>query len=152
MGYELKLFAGKSGHSSREFKCSEVGEIEGSDVYFPALKDENGKYIETGRTAIYFRVYAMLDLCKPGYESNIIKVDWRNKTKDSVYWYHYGAHGGNRETRDDSYGDYSRPVPVAEVIAALEKDAAADDYHRFSWALAALKAMPADTEVLFYGY
>lgn len=154
MGYELKLYVGKSGHSSREWKRSEVGKIEGKGqhayVYYPPLKDENGELIETGRTAIWFDVYAMIDLRKPGYGSHILAIDWRNQESQSAYWYHYGEHGGNVETIEDSYGDYPRPVPVAEVIAALEKDSI-EKYRRFDWALALLRAVPADSEVLFYG-
>lgn len=151
MGYEIKLFVGKSGYSSREAKQSKDLMLVDGEVYYPYENDENGFLVYTGRTEIYFQVYGMVDLCCPGNDSELLKLDWKNKEAKSVCWFFYHT-DGNLEVRKDRYGDIAKPVPVADVIAALEKDYEAEEYRRFKWALGFLKAVDPDSEVMLYGH
>lgn len=152
MGYETRLYIGKSSSTSDEYERG-VPILDRASVYRPYLKDESDNLIKTGRVETYFMVYAMIDLCKCGHDSHISKVDWKNKDSFRV-WYFYGE-DGNNEIKEDSYGDSSKPVPAQTVIEALEKDVKVEDYRRFEWALALLKSMTDDKEnieVMFYGY
>ena len=106
---------------------------------------------------IYFMVYAEVDMCKMGYDANISKLDWKNtSTSPEPYWYYFRGESEDKVI-EDKYGDKSRPVPIGEVIEALEQDVARDDYSRFKWALDLLKSMDdskgyAGLSVMFYGY
>ena len=106
---------------------------------------------------IYFMVYAEVALCKMGYDANISKLDWKNTSPSpEPYWFYFQGESEDKVI-EDKYGDRSRPVPIGEVVKALELDVARDDYSRFKWALNLLKAMN-DSEgydglsVMFYGY
>ena len=145
MGYETKLIIGKSGHSFKEVQQAKDGAY---------MKDKYGHFIHTGRQEIYFSEYAQINLCKCGYDSNISAIDFKNKESESVVWFWYGE-DGNKEVKEDRYGDSSRPVAISEVIEALKKDIKLYGYRRFDWALALLESISKsepDAEVLFYGY
>ncbi len=121
------------------------------EVYRPYLKDKAGDIELTSKKITWFRIYATVDLCKCGYESNIHNIDHINKD-ESHFWYWYD---GNGETSKDCYGDKLKPIPIKEVVEALRKDTKKDDYRRFKWALALLESMQNDKEdltVLFYGH
>lgn len=150
MGYETKLYIGRSCHSMDEAAKGELIFKDG-EAYRPYLKDENGDTVRTGRKEIYFEVYAMIDLCKCGADSEISKVDWRNKESDSVVWYFYN---GDNEIKEDSYGDIPKPVKLNIVLEALRKDTEKEDYRRFKWAVSLLESMKDDEEIeiLFYGH
>ena len=157
MGYEIKLVVGKSGFSSEESAREDVAELDGDTAWFPYKKDAKGNLIKTGRTEIYFSVYGMIDLCKPGSNSELLKLDAKNHESGIVCW---SLYLGDKEVKEDSYGDIFKPVPIAAVIKALEKDLEvskdeySDDngYRRFRWALGFLNAMDDDAEVILYGY
>jgi len=133
MGYETQLIVGKdTGHSYASQKGN------------------------------YFQVYAIVDMCKMGYDNVISRLSAHlgEKAEPVVYWY---APTGDGDTviTEDSYGDKPKPVPIKDVIAALEetmeqeKLAGEYAYRRFKWAYALLKAMEDDSEelsVLMYGY
>lgn len=124
MGYETKLIIGETS----------------------PYADKNGKQ--------YFSVCGMIDLCKCGSDSEVSKIDWKNKTgRPVVYWYGYD---GNKRVTKDWYDDMPRPVPILDVIRALEEDVQRDDYRRFRWALGMLRAMRenngSDLQVLFFGH
>ena len=106
---------------------------------------------------IYFMVYAEVAMCKMGYDANISKLDWKNTSPSpEPYWFYFQGESEDKVI-EDKYGDRSRPVPIGEVVKALELDVARDDYSRFKWALNLLKAMD-DSDgydglsVMFYGY
>ena len=104
---------------------------------------------------IWFNIFAELDMCKMGAAALISKLNWQNTSPDT-YWYYYVGENDDKIT-EDKYGDKSRAVPISFVIEALEKDVVQDDYSRFTWALALLKAMDAsngykDLSVMFYGH
>lgn len=154
MGYETRLIIGKS--SSLTGDEVEYGEliIEDGEAYRPMLKDEKGEFIKTGRKEIWFQVIAEIDLCKCGYNSEIHKIDRVNKDESHI-WYWFGSGDGDTRVTEDCYGDKPKPVPIKDVVAALEIDAEKDDYRRFKWALALLKSMQDDPEgltVLLYGH
>jgi hypothetical protein len=156
MGYEIKLFVGRSSHGgSEEVLRSKVAVLEDDVAYFPYERTEDGGYRYTGRTEIYFQVYGMVALCSPGRDSHLLKLNWKNKESARVCWKFYN---GNTEIKEDCYGDIAKPVPVADVIEALEKDFeaskgeyAGEGYRRFRWALGFLKAVDKDSEVMLYG-
>jgi hypothetical protein len=87
MGYEVDLY---------------LGEV--SD--FSVLDDKGIKW---------FSVCSMIDLSKPGYSSNIIKV------KGEVPVYFYGT-DGNTKITEDRYGEKLMAVKAQTLLDALEKD------------------------------
>jgi hypothetical protein len=151
MGYENRLFIGRSCHSSDELRQEDLI-ISDGEAYRPYSRDDDGNTVPTGRKGIYFQVMAMIDLCKCGYDSEISKIDWKNKEMESVFWYFYY---GSEETKEDHYGETPKPVIIKTVLDALRKDSEREDYRRFKWAIALLESMEKDSEnlqVLFYGY
>lgn len=151
MGYETKLYIGKSTLvTGFDYKRGEP-ELDGDSVYRPYLKDENNEFIKSGKKATWFEVMAMIDLCKAGYESEIHKIDKKN-TDENHFWYFYE---NNSEITKDSYGEKLKPVPILTVLEALKKDNEYDPYRRFTWAIALLESMKDDKEelyVLIYGH
>jgi len=157
MGYELKLFVGKSSTISETelVKTNPTANANGY-VEYDYPRDSNGRLQVTGRWGTYFFIYGMVDLCKPRYESSIFKLQdaYKNTEIASKYWFHYGT-DGDRETKEDKYGTAYKPAPISEVIAALIADVEVDEYRRFRWALGFLEQVYAsdpDSEVMFYGY
>ena len=114
-------------------------------------------YESTGG-GIWFSIFAEICMGKMGREARISQIDWQNKDSKSAYWYWYeGAGEHEHKVIKDCYGDKSKPVPIGEVIEALEHDVGHDDYSRFKWALDLLKAMTAsqgydNLSVMFYGH
>jgi hypothetical protein len=153
MGYETKLFIGREGHTSDEMQSGDLV-VEDGQAYRPLLTDDEGELIKTGRKSTYFMVYAEIDLCKCGYSSAVSKLDQINKD-ESHFWEWYGSGDGNNAITEDRYGDKLKPIPISDVVAALESDEKNDNYRRFKWALALLKSMqdePEDLKVLIYGH
>mgnify|MGYP006921310462 CR=1 FL=1 len=103
MGYELRLYAGE----------------------LSTLQNDQGER--------YMDCILSVDLCKPGYKSNVANID----TGDGIDVYFY--YGG--KINSDSYEETVKAYPLAMVINALELDAAIEDYRRFPVALAALKSL-----------
>lgn len=111
------------------------------------IKDKDG--------GIYFAVYAALDMCKLGHESAVLDLDWQNKEEGGDFWYHYHGTDGDIQRNEDYYGDKPKPVPIGDVIRALEMDMARTNYRRLRWAYELLRAMERDDEniaVLFFGH
>ena len=104
MGYELRLYA---------------GELVGT-------KNDQGEH--------YMDCVLSVDLCKPGYESNVAAIDG-NLSGLPVYFY-YGE-----KINSDDYEESVKAYPIAMVVKALELDAASSDYRRFPVALSTLKSL-----------
>jgi len=140
MGYEINLMIGKLGLRGPEYERDTDG------LY---IKDDHNNLTPTGRTESYFMQYASLDLCKPGYDSHIFNIASTNPDpKEVVYWY-----VGDTRITTDRYGEELRPVPILEVLEALQEDD--QEYRRFRWAVALLESMVDDSEeihVLLYGH
>jgi len=107
-------------------------------------------------TAHWFKVYAVVDMCKMGYDTLVATLDAHlpKGSEPAVYWY-APTGDGNTMITEDSYGDMPKPLPIKTVVEALEKDMENEDYRRFKWALALLKSMEDDPEglsVLMWGY
>lgn len=163
MGYEIKLLVGEPSKTwEPDYKRVETPEVDGNTLYWPEVKDEKGNPIKTGREKKWFSLMATLDLCKIGdgplaklVEKSKVKA---KKPKQFYYWYF----DGNTEEEKDCYDERFLPVPVSEVVKALEKEIeleekSADKFHyrRFAWALGLLKAIEeegSDLKVLFYGH
>ena len=127
MGYEIRLY---------------IGRTDGK----PSSMDNGHSWLQ---------VYAMVDLCKPGYDSAIYLLN-RGKvgepTEPLVFFY---AEDGNTSVQEDRYGTKLRAYPIAAVLDAIQSDAQRDQYRRFDWALATLKAIHKDEPsavVALYGY
>lgn len=154
MGYEVKLLIGEVGTSGHKFKRSEQFEIDGDSIYYPYIKDENGDLVKTGVKETYFMVAAQIDLCKPGYNSNILAALRKNEDPSHEYYY-YGSDGNTRIV-EDCYGDKSDIHSIDEIISALKKDIESDSYRRFKWALSLLESMKnndgGDFKVMWYGH
>jgi hypothetical protein len=101
--------------------------------------------IDTGQLyneGTFFMLYATIDMCKMG-DSALFNLPWLNKTpeKERWYWYPPTGDGNTVAAYEDRYGDIPQPIPIADVIAALEKDIETSEYRRFKWALDMLKAL-----------
>lgn len=104
----------------------------------------------------YFMVYATMDL-RTLVNSALFELKTVNNTPDVKQWEWYAPTGNdNIPVHTDPYGSKPRPVPIQDVIAALEKDMEHSDYRRLKWAHAMLKSMHEDAyeqlSVLLYGH
>lgn len=159
MGYEIKLIIGKASEGSNEIE-RDMSKPYSDGSGFEYKKDANGEYVTTGRMERYFQVYAEIDLCKIGYEDkplNALSAKSHKGPEKEVYYF-FGTTEGNKDGREDRYGERLYPIPAEEVLAAL-KDAqereGSEPYRRFKWAIALLESMVDDNEgiqVLFWGH
>jgi hypothetical protein len=90
----------------------------------------------------FFMVDVVIDMCKI-YDSHLLNdLPWTNETPDEKRWYWYAPTGDdNKVVKEDKYGDVPQPVPLSDVIAALEKDVEKSVYRRYRWALSLFKEM-----------
>lgn len=128
MGYEMRLYIGRT----------------------------NGKPSSLDNGHAWLDVYAMVDLCKPGYDTSIYEMTGRGAKKERseplVYFF---AEDGNTSVQEDRYGDKIQAIPIHKVIEAIQKDAKRSTYRRFHWALTMLEAIAKDDPeavVALYGY
>jgi hypothetical protein len=97
---------------------------------------------------------AELDLCKPGYSSEIYKMAGREKPRTGTKMFFY-QHDGNTMVHKDRYDDDLVAIPIFHVLQAVKNDSEKDTYHRFKWAVALLEAIAAtapDSVVVLFGY
>jgi len=158
MGYDTHIVIGKlSKNQYPEYKLDMDNPYEDGSGY-PALRDKDGKYIETGRTKQFFIPMVSVDLCKI-YDSEIEKIHkaYLNVAKETieenvVYFYHSD---GNTQFDEDNYGDPLVVAPFNEVLEAARKDAENNDYRRFKWLLGLMENMKDSIEdnvvCVFYG-
>ena len=156
MGYEIRAYIGKTVRSYPEWQLTDVPYPDGSG--FHPARDEHGKVMHTDRTEHPFLVYAMVDMCKLGYQddplNDLIGKSFRlAKERPKDVHFFYGS-DGNTPIKEDSYGAAMHPVPLAELAAAM---AAMPDmsYRRLGWIKALIDAMAGDQEqlsVMFFGY
>lgn len=78
----------------------------------------------------WLNVIAQIDMCKPGYESNLYRL-CKNRVGTPVFFY---AEDGNTEITEDHYGEPLVAIPIHEVLQAVETDRANDPYWRFDLA------------------
>lgn len=164
MGYENRMRVVKLYRPDDEIKTGKPqleGEGNNAYAYRPYKKDGKGNFIKTGRKEIICPVIAMLDLCNVGSGPLSVLIG-KSENKDKNTAYKYFASDGNNTIEEDSYGTRFKPVSIASVVEALEKECKVLDYcngtkpyHRFVWALALLKSFEdrgEDCMVLFEGY
>lgn len=104
----------------------------------------------------FWMSYATVDLCKLGY-TELDSLPWKNETPDIEQWYFFPICGdGDTPVTEDRYGTKPRPVPIDDVITALELNAERDEYRRLLWAIGLLKAMKENSHenltVILWGY
>lgn len=167
MGYEIKLIIvekrpKKWGHP--ELKRSEKGQIDGEVVYFPYAKDSKGREIKTGRTEHILRTVAEIDLCCfRGKAIEKLDADNQKKSKaDKKNAYKWFLTDGNTLEDEDRYGAKRNPIPVKDVLKAVEAshmESIHDHdyrYRRSEWAVALLKSIVGhqgdNIEVILYGH
>ena len=101
----------------------------------------------------WFQIFANVDLCKYGYESNLHKL---NDATEATPVHAYAIMGdGDTPVVEDRYGADLTPIPIQDVINALRMDAKEDDYRRIGWALVLLEKMAQDVNdlhVVLWGY
>lgn len=157
MGYEIKAYIGKTDSDGNEWALTKKRYKDGSG-FEPQKKD--GQIVYTGRTSHWFQVYAMIDLCKLGYQDDALNrliSDTFKRAKDvskTDYHFFYGT-DGNTEIKEDRYGAPVGVAPLKTVLKAMQSTEDAKTYRRLVWAIALLKSMSKDgeqLEVLFYGY
>ncbi len=107
-----------------------------------------------GRT--YFQLVATIDMCKLG-ESALFNLPWVNETPEERRWEWYPPTGdGDTSISVDRYDSVPRPIPLIDVLEALEEDIDQDDYRRLKWAYHMLRSMhetsPNEFSVMLWGY
>lgn len=106
-----------------------------------------------GSDGVYCSVIAMVDVCKPGYDTELFKLNQNSNRVSGLYFY---MDDGNTKCERDSYGEKIRFAPLEEVLRAVEKDNRFEKYRRFDILIACLKAVKKgkfrDPMVAFYGY
>ncbi len=101
----------------------------------------------------WFQIMATVDLCKPGYESEVYKLTTSDKS-DPVYIFPPMGDGDTTITKD-RYDSPLHTIPIDKMLIAMRKDEARDPYRRFKWAIAMLESMLNDSEELscvLFGY
>jgi len=157
MGYEIKAYIGKSTNCPmQEMKRTKIPYADGSG--FEVERDEKGDVVYTDRWMCYFSVYAMVDMCKLGYQDDplneLISLSFKQAKENPLQIHYFYASDGNTEVMEDRYGAKMSPVPLVALCAALE---ALDDltYRRLKWLKALADSMLNDNEnleVMFFGY
>jgi len=150
MGYEIKVLIGKSTSWPRqEMKRTNVRYKDDSG-WEPEL-DDKGNYVYTDRTEHYFDVYAVMDMCKLGCQSDalntLIGKSFALAKNNENQIHHFYASDGNTMIQEDRYGSRMHPVSLIELKEAL--DALPDmDYRRLRWLKALVDEMVKDKEPL----
>ena len=110
MGYEVKIYVGEKFDGMKEL---------GAD---------------------YFSVAGMMDLCKPGYRSELYKLCAETSADKKYPAIRAYLRNGNECEFADCYEKPLRAIPLELVLDALVQDAKNDRYHRFNVAVDFLKA------------
>ena len=161
MGYEVRMYVVRK-FSSMD---SQVGMLD-NGVWAHVYSDEAEPDIlygygvdgdtklpsdpSTCKEMTYSQVVGMIDLCKPGDFSSILKLMQESNDTDCYIF----NDDGDTLKIVDRYDEFLKEASVQDVIEALEKDCERDSYWRFPIALSFLKSLP-DVDglsVLFYGY
>lgn len=159
MGYEIKAIIGIPSSVSHPEHARSKQKKYSDGSGFKYLK-RKGKFIETGRTSHWFEVMCDLDLCKLGYQDDALnkliqKSHESGKANAAKEFYYFYGIDGNTEITEDKYGAIMWPVPVAEVVAAIQASLGDEPYRRLKWLLTLLKSMSArkhNIHVMFYGH
>ncbi len=110
------------------------------------------KFDHTKRS--WFQEIAMVDLCKPGYQSKIFELSTLVE-KEKVYLY---ASNGNTHIIKDMYDKQLTAINAGVVLSTLKEDNQKEPYRRFEIAIALLETMLKDNEwkenlkVVLFGY
>jgi len=102
----------------------------------------------------WFQVMATVDLCKPGYDSEVYKLTTITDKSKEVYLY-APMGNGDTEVETDRYDSALHVISINDMLEALRKDSERDTYRRFKWAIAMLESMKDDSEELecvLFGY
>lgn len=160
MEYEIKMIIGRATDARPEIERDLSLKFSDGSGH-PSKKDEEGQLVKTGRAERYFMVYAELDLCKLGYQDDALNRLIKKSHEDAKrFWskefcYFYGT-DGNTEITEDCYGEHFWPVPIEDVLAAINESIdPKEPYRRLTWAKALLEVMANDSEkltVLFWGH
>lgn len=174
MGYETRMYVGVPYRDGND--VSELIQIRGENCAFSLYHDEKkgGYYYPDGETkrfvsglkrsstsfkvvrAMTMMVVFVVDLCKVGSPetSAIIHAGHQSEGPFGCVY----ASDGNSLIAEDKYGQFMVPIPAREVLEAMKKDNAVEEYRRLTIAIAALEAAlktfsPAEKlQVLFYGH
>lgn len=125
MGYEVKVYVGR--------------------VSVSTTRDEQRRW---------FNTWAMIDICKPGYDSEIYKLSADHDIGEPIYIY---GSDGDTEIVEDCYGKRLRAFPLDVALTALETDNGSTRYRRFQIAVDLLRSVKANAgdeqlSVFLFGY
>lgn len=160
MGYEIKMMIGKSSVRGPEYEHDMSKPFSDGSGY-ENKRDEKGNLLPTGRELIWFQIMAEVDLCKLGYQDDslnrLIQKSHDDAKADAKHSYYVYGLDGNMEFSEDRYGSKLSPVPVTDVLAAMNESHPTEnsEYRRTKWAKSLLAAMVDDSEqleVMFWGY
>lgn len=157
MGYEIKLYVVEpsckpyEGKFSKRKSDGEYTQVFNGGISFEKDGDTHAEVEDEFVIRSYSSKIAMVDLCKPGYSSNIYQC-MKNAQETSNYFY---SEDGNTPIIVDRYGELLAEVDLEAAIEALKKDLVEDKYRRFKTALALLESCREDyfgVKVVFFGY
>jgi hypothetical protein len=108
------------------------------------------------KNEVFCRLIGMIDISKPGHDSEIRKVNEKREGDEANKYYFYCC-DGNHSLQKDQYGEKLRYRPLAEVLEAVEKDNKREPrYGRYRILLATLKEIQKSNFdnplVAFFGY
>lgn len=100
----------------------------------------------------YFSPVAMVDICKPGYESEVYKISKEPGTPCFFY-----ELDGNTKVTEDRYQKRLGVIDLDSVTKSLRQDSKRDEYRRFKIALDVLESVKSrfkDDEIgcVLFGY
>ena len=160
MGYEVKLIIGEFMEPRPEYAREKTLRRDGDELWYPYKKDKDDKFIPSGRMESTMIEAGRLDLCKcaTGAFGKLVSdnEEAANKADQNIVWKWW--RDGNHEDETDCYGARKIPVPLEDVIKAIEADVkAGEKYHRFKWTLTLLKSMKKHSggwklKVILYGH
>lgn len=92
----------------------------------------------------YFKINATLDMGNCS-RSNLLLLPWENHNTDTAWEFFPPATPDQDDAIvEDKRGNRMKPIPIDDVIAALEKDVKRDNYRPAVWALSLLNKMQTD--------
>lgn len=159
MGYEVKLIIGHFPKPSVEYAREKELKRDGDSLWYP-YKKLNGEFVPSGRMESTMIEAGRLDLCKCAYGpfGELVNANERAAKEADPNIVYKWWRDGNTEEETDCYGARKLPIPLKNVIKALDETVKqGDEYHRFKWALALLKSMQRhkggwELQVILYGH
>lgn len=102
-----------------------------------------------------FQIIAMVDICKPGNNTEIIKLSKKTSEKNNLIPAYICSHDGYTHITSDNNRKKLCVINAKKVLNALKNDYKKNKYCRFSIAIITLKECLKyykNLKIMFYGY